>query len=116
VWLKGAGSRLCSVVLDWTIAAAHLVADIDAEPRQAGLQPPPANCLGVSACLGMSRANSQRDLTDSSPPVFHQSRLASILSLVLDSAVTSSLLFSTHGSSGSFKRNRDKGSYTIRAS
>ena len=40
--------------------------------------------------------------------------MASILSLVLDSAVTSSLLFSTHGSSGSFKRNRDKGSYTIK--
>lgn len=40
--------------------------------------------------------------------------MASIVSSVLDSAVASSLLFSTHGSSGSFKRNRDKGSYTIK--
>jgi hypothetical protein len=45
--------------------------------------------------------------------------LASIVSSVLNSAVASSLLFSTHGSSGSFKRNRnkrnrDKGSYTIK--
>ena len=40
--------------------------------------------------------------------------MASIVSSVLNSAVASSLLFSTHGSSGSFKRNRDKGSYTIK--